>query len=243
VVDGEYPIPTANSYPFGITVGPDGDVWFTEYAANQIGVFLQTSGKAVISEIPIPTAYSGPWGITAGPDGAVWFAEGNANMIGRITTAGVITDEFPIPTANSLPYYGITAGPNGALWFLEAYESANNIGRITTAGVVTEFPIPRARSNPNGITAGPDGTLWFIELPSGSDLGIGIGRLAVTVNTHDFNGDGMSDIAWRDSSGDNWMWLMNGGTILSSAGLGNISTAWSIVGQRDFNGDGMADLL
>jgi hypothetical protein len=36
---------------------------------------------------------------------------------------------------------------------------------------------------------------------------------------------------------------MNGGTILSSAGLGTIATAWSIVGQRDFNGDGMADLL
>jgi hypothetical protein len=62
-------------------------------------------------------------------------------------------------------------------------------------------------------------------------------------NTHDFNGDGKSDIAWRDTSGDNAMWLMNGSSILSSAGLGTISTAWSIVGQRDFNGDGMADWL
>jgi len=62
-------------------------------------------------------------------------------------------------------------------------------------------------------------------------------------NTYDFNGDGYSDIAWRDTGVDNAMWLMNGGTILSSAGLGTIATAWSVVGQRDFNGDGMADLL
>jgi len=62
--------------------------------------------------------------------------------------------------------------------------------------------------------------------------------------THDFNGDFFSDMLWRNSStGAVEMWLMKGGTILSSAGLGTIVTAWSIVGQRDFNGDGMSDIL
>jgi hypothetical protein len=65
----------------------------------------------------------------------------------------------------------------------------------------------------------------------------------VQTNTHDFNGDGKSDIAWRDSSGDTAIWLMNGASVLSSAALGNVPTTWSIVGQRDFNGDGYADLL
>jgi hypothetical protein len=62
-------------------------------------------------------------------------------------------------------------------------------------------------------------------------------------NTHDFNGDGKSDIAWRDNVGDLAIWLMNGTAVLSSGGVGGIPTTWSIVGQRDFNGDGMADLL
>ena len=62
-------------------------------------------------------------------------------------------------------------------------------------------------------------------------------------DTHDFNGDGKSDIALKDTSGDVAMWLMNGSTISSAASLGQISTAWSIVGQRDFNDDGKADLL
>jgi hypothetical protein len=62
---------------------------------------------------------------------------------------------------------------------------------------------------------------------------------------HDFNGDGYSDILWRDTSGNMAIWEMQGSTILnpSSSGLGGVATTWSIVGQRDFNGDGYADLL
>ena len=36
-------------------------------------------------------------------------------------------------------------------------------------------------------------------------------------DTHDFNGDGKSDILWRDSAGDVGMWLMNGTQILQGA--------------------------
>ena len=61
------------------------------------------------------------------------------------------------------------------------------------------------------------------------------------IATHDFNGDGYSDIAWRDTSGDTVFWLMNGANLLQSGGY-NVPS-WSIVGQRDFNGDGKSDLL
>ncbi|MHB8178802.1 MAG: hypothetical protein ACYDA5_09160 [Vulcanimicrobiaceae bacterium] len=36
----EYPIPTASAQPYGITAGPDGNLWFTEYReyrGNKIG--------------------------------------------------------------------------------------------------------------------------------------------------------------------------------------------------------------
>jgi feruloyl esterase len=64
-------------------------------------------------------------------------------------------------------------------------------------------------------------------------------------DTHDFINGGISDILWRDSSGNLAIWLMNGSTIMNAnaAGLGNVPTIWSVVGQRDFNGDGNADIL
>ena len=70
---------------------------------------------------------------------------------------------------------------------------------------------------------------------------ITVGHLCA--GTHDFNGDGFSDVLWRDTGGDVGMWLMNGATISQAAGVANVPTVWSAVGQRDFNGDGKADIL
>ncbi len=77
----EYGIPAADSRPAGITTGPDGNLWFTQFFAGQIGK-VTTSG--VFTEFPIPTANSGPLGITAGPDGNLWFTEQTSRQIGRI---------------------------------------------------------------------------------------------------------------------------------------------------------------
>jgi hypothetical protein len=73
-------------------------------------------------------------------------------------------------------------------------------------------------------------------------------KLAYTsgsTHTHDFNGDGQSDIAWRDTSGNTAVWLMNGTTVVNqnSSYVATVPGQWAIVGQRDFNGDGMSDML
>jgi virginiamycin B lyase len=75
--------PTANSGPFGITAGPDGNLWFADPGGNKIGRI--TTGGA-ITEFRIHTQSSFPVGITTGPDGNLWFTEENASKIGRITT-------------------------------------------------------------------------------------------------------------------------------------------------------------
>lgn len=68
----EFPLPTANSNPLGITHGPDCALWFTEDEGNRIGRITVTGE---ITEFAIPTANSEPSRITTGPDGALWFTE------------------------------------------------------------------------------------------------------------------------------------------------------------------------
>jgi virginiamycin B lyase len=158
---GAYPVATVNNYYpesygiEGITAGPDGAVWYTEFKASKIG---RITPAGTVTEYPVPpSSYYGPTGITVGPDGALWFAE--RDTIGRITTAGVVT-EYPVPGPNGGPLQ-ITSGPDGALWFTETYD--NSVGRMTTAGVVTIYPLPNPNSYPVGITTGSDGALWFTE--------------------------------------------------------------------------------
>ena len=129
----DFPVPVQYTGPQGITAGPDGNLWFTEYAANQIG---RITPAGVITEFPIPTTNSGPWGIVAGSDGNLWFTERLGQSIGRITPTGVLT-EFPDPAHSPL---SIAAGADGNLWFT----SGSKICRITPTGSITEFPVPTA---------------------------------------------------------------------------------------------------
>ena len=62
---------------------------------------------------------------------------------------------------------------------------------------------------------------------------------------YDFNGDGMSDILFRDAaSGETYLWGMNGTNVIAGAPTGaQVGNNWQIGGVGDFNGDGQADLL
>ncbi len=63
------------------------------------------------------------------------------------------------------------------------------------------------------------------------------------MGTGDFDGDGKSDILWRDTSGNVAIWLMNGAQVTLAAGVGSAPTSWSIVETGDFDGNGKSDIL
>ena len=61
--------------------------------------------------------------------------------------------------------------------------------------------------------------------------------------TNDLNGDGKSDLIFRnDSTGQINAWLMNGAAAASTAGFVGPG-AWTVTHVADFNGDGRADIL
>jgi hypothetical protein len=64
------------------------------------------------------------------------------------------------------------------------------------------------------------------------------------VGLGDFNGDGTTDILWRNTqTGGVESWIMTNGMPLGGGGVGIASTAWVPAGTGDLNGDGTADML
>ena len=99
---------TPGAVPSGLGVGPDGALWFTEWATN-VNKIGRITTDGVISEFPIPTVASEPWEITAGPDGALWFAEYTGNKIGRIPACALGMHVFYLTAGEA---FGGAAGLN-----------------------------------------------------------------------------------------------------------------------------------
>ena len=159
VVTKTYSVPTPNSQPEGVTIGSDGNVWFTENRSGKIGRLVPSTG--VITEFSTPDGPGNvPWDIITGPDGALWYTDTTNSYIGRLTTEGVFTNLYPTLTPDCGPRR-LAIGSDGAFWFTEYLVS--KIGRMTLEGAMTEYVIPTPNSEPSGITAGPDGAIWFNE--------------------------------------------------------------------------------
>lgn len=67
----EFTVPSGSDGPADLTVGADGNIWFTEWANDRIGR-LAPDGE--VSEFPL-ASNSGPSWITTAPDGSIWFSE------------------------------------------------------------------------------------------------------------------------------------------------------------------------
>src|SRR5262249_13135647 len=97
-----------------ITAGPDGNLWFTDPVAGEVG---RITPGGQVTEFPTPGISAGA--ITAGPDGNLWFVANaltfaGSPAVGRITLDGQVT-EFALPDQFVQPSQ-ITAGPDGNVW-------------------------------------------------------------------------------------------------------------------------------
>ena len=162
----EFPVDAERAAPASIVAGPDGNLWFTEPGAGNIGRSTPTGS---VIEFAVPGADDegagtpSPEVIAVGPDRNLWFTDESAARIGRITPAGQIST-FAVGAET----IGITAGTDGAMWFTQL---SDKIGRITTGGVLSEFDVPLdVAGDAVRITRGPDGNLWFTEF-TGNRIG------------------------------------------------------------------------
>jgi streptogramin lyase len=175
----EYPLNSQYPSTSDLTVGPDGNLWFTESSPSSSGgvaasvVQITPAGK--ITTFTLPTTNNVVSGLTVGPDGNLWFSASTStspdasSLIGQITPKGVIT-EFGLP-GTYFNASALTTGPDGNLWFsnhtnapVSASAGSIAIGRIVpTTGGITEYALAPKVNGTSTLTAGPDGNLWFSE--------------------------------------------------------------------------------
>ena len=169
------PAQSGQSQLGGITVGPDGNLWFTQEGGTTSqgeGVVYRMTPAGSLSHQRGGGVLSDPSSITSGPGDNLWFTE-NGDEVGSLGIHGGVG--VPISTGNgseNIPGT-IVEGPDGNLWVTEA--NTGQITRVTPQGVVTQFQVtdPGTEPGPTYITVGPDKNLWYVA-------GDSIGRISTT---------------------------------------------------------------
>jgi hypothetical protein len=236
---------------------------WTQYRSKLVGSFASAASKqglsVALSSDASTILIGGPYD-TAGDSGAAWvFTLAND---GTWTQQTKLSDEFGSGAMQgsgvALSGDGNTAllggpmadGGAGATWVFSRTgstwtEQANNRSKLVGSGAAG------LAGQGVAVALSADGTTAVIG-GNGDNGQIGAAWVfthqATLASTHDFNGDGFSDIAWQQNTGSTAVWLLgtiNGiaPRIAQTGGFGAVPTNWHIVGERDFNGDGKADLL
>ncbi|WP_295524638.1 FG-GAP-like repeat-containing protein [Novosphingobium sp. Chol11] len=155
-------------------------------------------------------------------------------------TAAVTTVQAADPDAGTTLTYAIAGGADAARFQINAttgalsFRSAPNFEAPTDVGANNVYDV---------IVSASDGTLADTQA-----IAVTVTNVNETIRSvrNDFNGDGRSDLLWRNSNGQlsSWLGSANGALIDNGAVVNQlVPTAWRIQGTADFNGDGRADIL
>ncbi|MGI5165202.1 virginiamycin B lyase family protein [Spirillospora sp. CA-253888] len=159
----EYPVPTSDSAPFGITAGPDGSIWWAEHAGG-IGR-REPSGKVTLRPFfsNSKNNHAVPTDMATATDGAIWFADANwgSPRLGRVDqNTGAFNGYEPQNTGDidfsTGQLTGVTRGEGVTMWFAAGYSGA--VGQIDASGRTTAYATGMA---PYDLVQTADKTVWF----------------------------------------------------------------------------------
>lgn len=107
-------MPTPNSGPRRLDIGPDGIVWIPEYAGNRLARLDPATGA--IAEFEFPESSVLPYVTRVDPrSGIVWTATGAADAIFAFDPRTRGFTKYPLPTRGALVRH-IAIGPDGSVW-------------------------------------------------------------------------------------------------------------------------------
>jgi len=206
-------VPTGSAQPCGIGLGPDGEVYFTEYAADQIGRLDPST-----NQIRERSAAGGPFGLHVTSSGTLYYTLATSNALGAMLFSGG-TNGWTVPTVNALP--GVLAaastGPGQInLWFAE-----RNTGKVTrfspTMVPFTMILITTPATSVTPATSSLSGTSTSVtpEIHAGNPaLPPPIALLSATTFGSFTEWDGPGSVMRVATAPDGQVWFTDGGSSL-----------------------------
>ncbi len=131
---GYYALPSS-SHVLGVTVAPDGKVWFTDRATPAIGSLDPVTGDVYLW--PIPGGVQ-PLKIAVAPPEHIWFIDREADLVGFLRPSANEFTLYPLPP-NSYPV-DLALADDGTVWFV--CERGHYVASLSIIPVLGPPPTP-----------------------------------------------------------------------------------------------------
>jgi virginiamycin B lyase len=152
-----YDAPTGRG-PYGITVTPDGTVWYASLAGSHIARVDPVSGAATVVEPPTPD--QGARRIWTDSRGRLWVSEWNAGQVAVHDPAAGTWAEYRL-RGDKPQAYAVYVDDRDVVWLSDF--GGNSLVRFDPpTKVLTAFPLPSNPSNVRQILGRP-GEVWGAE--------------------------------------------------------------------------------
>jgi virginiamycin B lyase len=149
--------------PYGITVTPDGDIYYASLAGSHIAKIEPETGSATV--IQPPTAGQGARRVWSDSLGRIWVSEWEAGQVGVFDPATQAWREWRLPGA-APQAYAVYVDEHDAVWLSDF--GANALVRFDPqTEQFTSYPLPSTPSNVRQILGRP-GEVWGAESASDS---------------------------------------------------------------------------
>ena len=147
--------------PYGITVTPDGDVWFASLAGSYLGhVVPGGGGEFTLEVIEPPTPAQGTRRAWSDSTGVIWTSEWNAGQVGRYDPASGEWMEWRLP-GDGPQAYAVFVDERDDIWLSDF--GANTLVRFDPdTEAFASLPLPDAGAKVRQILGRP-GEVWGAE--------------------------------------------------------------------------------
>jgi streptogramin lyase len=164
-----YPLPTPNSYPYGVVSDKKDNIWIAEFHGSKIAKFDTKTEK--FTEYTPPTNPALIRRLKVDSDDNVWFGLFSAGKLVKLDTKTEKMTEYAIPHQISQPYDVAPVG--NYVWISDAGQGGALIRFDRTSETFTYFVTPQ-RSDMPKIHITREGAVWYAPRSTREGPGAGV---------------------------------------------------------------------